>query len=77
MKIGQFIEYNMQHSFLKNNTENAVEKLFPDPFLKNQIWVYFWIYWLTFFTICFYDILIWGLPKYSELKLQTMFCYLI
>ena len=36
MKIGQFIEYNMQHSFLKNNTENAVEKLFPDPFLKNQ-----------------------------------------
>ena len=25
-----------KHFFSKNHTENVVEKLFPDPFLKNQ-----------------------------------------
>ena len=28
---------------LKNHTENVLEKLFPDPYLKNQIWAYLWI----------------------------------
>ena len=28
---------------LKNHPQNVVQKLFPDPFLKNQIWEYFWI----------------------------------
>ena len=37
MKFGQLIEYNMRHMFLKNHTQNAVEELFPDPLLKNQI----------------------------------------
>ena len=32
MKFGQLMEYN-----LKNNTQIVVEKLFPDPFLKNKI----------------------------------------
>ena len=36
MKFGQLIQYNMRKIFLKNHTENTVEKLFPDPFLKNQ-----------------------------------------
>ena len=40
MKFGQLIEYNMRNIFLeiflKIHTQNAVEKLFPDPFLKNQ-----------------------------------------
>ena len=35
MKFGQLIEYNMRNIFLKNHTQNVVEKLFPDPFLKN------------------------------------------
>ena len=28
---------------LKNHTQNVVEKLFPDHFLKNQNWAYIWI----------------------------------
>ena len=33
MKFGQLTEYNMKK--LKNHTQNAVEKLVPDPFLEN------------------------------------------
>ena len=29
--------------FLNNHTQNVVEKLFPDPFLKNQSWAYLWM----------------------------------
>ena len=36
MKFGQLIEYNMRNILMKNHTENVAEKLFPDPFLKNQ-----------------------------------------
>ena len=37
MKFGQLIEYNMRKILLKKiNAQNVVEKLFPDPFLKNQ-----------------------------------------
>ena len=36
MKFGQSIESNMRNIFLKNHPQNVVEKLFPDPFLKNQ-----------------------------------------
>ena len=36
IKFGQLIEYNMRHIFLKNHTQNMVEKLLPDPFLKNR-----------------------------------------
>ena len=37
MKFGQLIEYNMRNIFsLKNHTQNVVEKLVSDPFLKNQ-----------------------------------------
>ena len=35
MKFGQLIEYNMRNIFLENHTQNVVEKLVPDPFLKN------------------------------------------
>ena len=35
MKFGQLIEYNMGTFFLKNHAQNMVEKLVPDPFLKN------------------------------------------
>ena len=48
-----------------------VEKLFPDPFLKNQNWVYLWINSLKFYALCFYCMLIWGLSKYIENNLQT------
>ena len=29
--------------FLKYRTQKVVEELFPNPFLKNQSWAYFWI----------------------------------
>ena len=36
MKFGQLIEYSMKKFFWKNHTQNAVEILVPDSFLKNQ-----------------------------------------
>ena len=35
-KFNQLIEYNMRNIFLKNHTQNMMEKPFTDPFLKNQ-----------------------------------------
>ena len=34
MELGQLIEHYIRKFFLKNHTENVVEKLFPDSFLK-------------------------------------------
>ena len=34
-KYGHLIEYNMRKIFLKNHSQNVVEKLVPDPFLEN------------------------------------------
>ena len=39
--------------FSKNNSQNVVEKLLPDPFLNNQNWTYLWINNLKFHTVCF------------------------
>ena len=40
MKFVQLLEYNTRNIFLKNHTQNVAEKLFPDPFLKNQnLWI--------------------------------------
>ena len=36
MKLGQLIEHNLRNIFLKNHTQDVMEKLFPDPFPKNQ-----------------------------------------
>ena len=36
------------------NTQNVVEKLFPDYFLKNQNWAYLWINSLKFHTVCLF-----------------------
>ena len=57
--------------FLKNHTQNMVEKLFPDP------WAYLWINTLKFYTVCFYCMPSWGLSKYIETKLQTTYFYLV
>ena len=37
MVFGQLIDMTWEIFFLKNHTQNLVEKLVPDPFLKNQI----------------------------------------
>ena len=34
MKFGQLIEHNIRNIFVKNYTQNAIEILFPVPFLK-------------------------------------------
>ena len=36
VKFGQLIEYNMRNIFRENNTQNVVETLVPDPFIKNK-----------------------------------------
>ena len=36
VKFDQLIEYNVKIFFLKNHTQNMLEKLVPEPFLKNQ-----------------------------------------
>ena len=41
--------------FLRNYTQDVVEKLFPDPFLKNQTWAYLNINSLKFYTVRFYS----------------------
>ena len=39
MTFGQLIECNMRNIFLeKNHTQNVVETLVPDPFLKSKNW---------------------------------------
>ena len=80
MKFVLLTECNMRKwetFFLKNHTQNVVEKLFPDPFLKNQNWAYLWINSLKFYTVCFYCMPSWGLSKYIETKLKATCFYLI
>ena len=50
--------------------KNVVEKLFPEPLRKNQIWAYLQIDCFKFYTVCFYGIPSWGLLKHIETKLQ-------
>ena len=35
MKFGQLIEHNKARFFLKNHSQNVMEKLVPDPFREN------------------------------------------
>ena len=56
---------------------HVVDKLFPDPFLKNQNWAYLWTNNLKFYAVCFYEISSRRLSKCIETKLQTTCIYLI
>ena len=40
MKFGQLIDYTVRNIFHKNHKQNVVDKLVPDPFIKNQNWAY-------------------------------------
>ena len=53
MKFNQLIEHNM-----RNHTQNVLEKLFPDPYLKNQNLACLWINSVKFQRVCFYCLLI-------------------
>ena len=54
VKFGQLIEYNKRNIFLEKYMQNVVEKLVPDPFLKNENCAYLWINSLNFYAVCFY-----------------------
>ena len=54
-----------------------MEKLFHDSFLKNWNWAYLSVNSLKFYKVYFYCISIWGLSKYSEIKVQITCLYLI
>ena len=62
---------------MKNNTQNVLENLFPDPILKDQNGVYLWINNLKIYAVCFDCMLGWGLSKYIETKLQITCSYLV
>ena len=77
LKFGQLIEYNMRNIFIEKHTQNVVEKLFRDPFLKNHNWAYLWINRLKFYTVCFYFMPSCGLSKCIGNELQTICFYVI
>ena len=56
MKFGQLIEYSKETFFLKNHTQNMVEKLFPDSFLKNKKLAHLWINSLKFYSLFLFHI---------------------
>ena len=62
MKFGQLIEYNrnifLEMSYIKCGTETI-----PDPFLKNQDWLYLWINSLN----VLYSLLIYTVLMYANL----------
>ena len=62
-------------AYLKNNTQNMVKKLVPDPFIKNHHWTYLWIVWnvTRFVFVCPSQ----GLPKYIKTKVLTTYFYLL
>ena len=57
--------------FLKNHTQNVLEKLVPDSFLKSYNWAYLWINGLKFYAVCFFFMTSWGLSNNVETKLRT------
>ena len=64
--------------FLKNHTQNEVDKLVPNTFLRVQSWAYLWINSLNIYTVYLYCMSSWRrLSKYIETKLQTTFLYFL
>ena len=54
MKFGQLIQYNMGNFFEKRiHTQNEVEKVVPDPFIKIQKQTDLWIYNLKCYKVYF------------------------
>ena len=74
LKFGQLIECNMW-KYTQNHTQNVLEKLVPNLFLKRQNWTYLWINNLNFYTVYLYCMPSWGLSKHIETKLQTTCFY--
>ena len=58
---------------MKNYLQNGVEKLFPDSFVKNINWAYYWINILKSYITYFHSMSSWGLWEYIETKLQNSY----
>ena len=58
---------------MKNHTQNVVEELFPDTFLKSKNWEYLWINNLNVFIVC----QVWGYRNILKLscRLFTLTSY--
>ena len=69
MKFGQLIEYNMKKNFVEKSYRKCAGETIPRSLSK--IWKLS-ISLDQYFKVCFYCMLIWGLPKYSEIKLQYL-----
>ena len=70
-KIRLISKFMTSQFFLKNHTQNLVEKLFPDLF--PDLWINILKFYI-FYLNCFPS---WGLSKLIEAKLQTISFYLI
>ena len=64
MKSGQSIEYNMRNIFLKKSYTKCGGETIPRPFSKKSNWTCVWIISLKFYTVCFYYMPGWELPKF-------------
>ena len=54
MKFSQLIKYNMRNIFLEKSCGgDVVEKLVPEPSVKNQNCAYLWINILKFYAVSF------------------------
>ena len=74
--------YLRQWKHFKNDekcfhTQNMVEKLVPDPFIKKQNWKNLWNNSLKCFKVFFIVCLSRGLPKYIKTNVLTTCFYLI
>ena len=77
MIFGQTIACNMRNIFLKNHTQNLVEKLVPDPFLNNEIEHISESLVLNFIQFVYIVLQVYYLLKYIETKLQTTYFHFI
>ena len=63
--------------FLKNHAQSLMEKLVPDPLIKNLNWAYIWInnqkYYQVFFIVCPSG----GFPRYIKIKALITCFYLM
>ena len=77
VKFGQLIEYNLRNIFAEKSYTKYTAESIPRPLSKISKWSISLDQQCNVFSVCFYCMLIWGLLKYSDVKLQTTCFYLI
>ena len=78
MTLVHLREYNIRNIFVEKSYAKCGRETIPRPFSeKIKIEFMSGSIVLKFYTVCFYWMVIYGLSKYSESKLQTTCFYLI